>query len=942
MEKMRFSIDFCYVTMYNVSNIFPRSDNVKKSNDKFRTLARELTSKLTLDEKLGLITTHNRPVERLGIGEFFIGQEVARGYVGRSDDRYSTVFPQPIGLASTFDRELMSEIGTITANECRAYYNIDKKGGLCVWGPTVDMERDSRWGRNEEAYGEDVFLTGELTAAFTETMAGDNGEYLKTIPTLKHFCANNNEHERLKSNSFMPLRLKYEYFYQAFRNAIVNGGAKSVMSAYNEVNGVPALCNTELQSILKDEWGLWFAVTDGGDFGQTVTAHRYTSSHAEAYAESITAGCDTMTDIGSLVSKAAKNALDRGLISEADIDRAVENVLYARAKLGQFSDDCPYDSITTDIVNTEQSEDVDLRAAREQVVLLKNDGILPLKKAHGKIAVLGPAANENLRDWYTGTFRSPVSIAEGIRREFAGREIVHDSLWDIVAIKAPNGKYLSVHEDGTVHADAEAVTDSERFELQDWGENWKNLFSVKYQGYVTSDGALHLNGRTIFDWFTRETFNFYDTDGGVLIEEYLHRERLSCTDGKLTFVKERAVVQENIFVIETLSSGRERAEKAAAESDVVIYCTGNYPTQVAKECFDRSTLRLNVQEGMAEHIFGICPSVVMVLVSSYPYSVCRENELLPAVLYTTHAGAQLGTAVAETLSGRNNPSAKLPETWYRSDNDLPDIMSYDIEKSGTTYMYFKGTPLYPFGYGLSYSTFEYSGFSVTDSSGKLTARLTVRNTSDADGTEIVQIYYTLKASAVRRADKKLCGFERVSLKAGESREILIDIPEYILRIYDTRSGRMLVEDGDYTFYAAASSADIRSECECRVSGEMVGNRPCCFEAQSFDDYNNVIISFSRRLRRHYVTVRGWDAWVKYSGVDLTGRTELVMSISSCVSDEKVRCKVGGHEFEVPVSASDGYDDFAEYTAKLPDGLSGVHDLALSLGEGVSVLDISLR
>ena len=916
---------------------------MEKANDKFRQLAHELTSKLTLDEKLGLITTHNMPVERLGIGEFFIGHEVARGYVGRSEDRFSTVFPQPIGLASTFDRELMAEIGGIAANECRAYYNIDRKGGLCVWGPTVDMERDSRWGRTEEAYGEDVYLAGEMTAAYTKALAGDNGTYLKTVPTLKHFCANNNEHHRMSSNSFMPLRLKYEYYYAAFRNAIENGGAKSVMSAYNEINGIPAMCDPELRSVLKEQWGLWFVVTDGGDFGQTVTAHRYTDSHAEVYAESVKSGCDTMTDCNPLVVRAARNALQRGLITEAEIDESVENVLYARVKLGQFTDDCPYDNIPTNIVNSPASEEVNLRAAREQVVLLKNDGILPLKDSHGKIAVVGPLADENLRDWYTGVFRNAISVKDGMKAEFSDSEIVHDSLWDIVAVKAANGRYLSVHEDGTVTADADSVTESEMFELQNWGENWQNLFSVKYKRYLTSEGGtLHLNNRTIYDWFTRETFNLHEYGGNTIVEEYLGRERL-CLDGdKLTFTKERAVTDSVSFVFETVSSGRGRAEKIAEDCETVIYCVGNYPTQVAKECHDRKTLRLNIQEGMAEHLYSVNPGTVMVIISSYPYSICRENELLPAILYTTHAGAQLGRAVAETIRGRNNPSAKLPMTWYRSEHDLPDIMDYDIEKAGTTYMYFRGTPLYPFGFGLSYSTFKYSGFSVESNDGALTAYITVKNTSSTDGTEVVQIYHTVKNSAVSRPKRKLCGFARVELSAGESRTVSIGIPRHILEIYDSRTGRMIVESGVYSFAAAASSADIRLECELDVRGDSIGIRPARFEAQSFDDYNNIIIDFSRRYMKNYIVVRGWDAFASYSGVDLSGKTELTVTVSAFLNDGTVIVEIGEHRLEMPVFASDGFDDFSEYTLILPEGLGSNESVKLSLGEGMSVMEISVK
>lgn len=230
--------------------------------DKFTERAEKLVSEMTEDEKLGLLSTHHNAIERLGLGEFFIGTEVARGYVGREKERISTVFPQPVGLASTFDRELLERLGEIAGREARAYYNRDKRGGLCLWGPTVDMVRDPRWGRTEEAYGEDVMLAGTLSASYTKGMAGEQDGYCMTVPTLKHFCANNNEEDRGSCNAQIPLNLKYEYYYAAFELPIRFGGARSLMAAYNEINGLPAIMNPELNSLLKKEWGLWFVVSD--------------------------------------------------------------------------------------------------------------------------------------------------------------------------------------------------------------------------------------------------------------------------------------------------------------------------------------------------------------------------------------------------------------------------------------------------------------------------------------------------------------------------------------------------------------------------------------------------------------------------------------------------------------------------------------------------------
>ena len=913
-------------------------------NDKFYELAGELVEKLTLSEKLSLLSTHHHAVPRLNMGEFYIGTEVARGFVGRDDEHYSTVFPQPIGMASTFDTELMSELGEIAGNECRAYYNEKKTSNLCVWGPTVDMERDPRWGRTEEAYGEDVFLAGEMTAAYTKSMAADNGTYLKTIPTLKHFCANNNELHRSSCNSVVPLRLKYEYYYAAFRNAIVNGGAKSIMTAYNEVNGIPALCNPEVQSILKDKWGLWFAVTDGEDFSQTVKAHKYCSSYSEALADAIKAGCDTMTDLDSTVHVAAEKALEKGLLTEEEIDASLRNTLYARFKLGQFADDCPYDSINKSIVDCDTSREVNLRAACEQMVLLKNDGLLPLKDPKGKLAVCGPLADENLRDWYTGTFRDAVSVKAGFEKEFPECEIISDSLWDIVSIKASNGKYLSVKEDGSIAADADTVSGSELFELQDWGENWINFFSVKYKRYADDlDGSLRLNNRTIFDWFTHETFNLKETENGIIIEEYLGHNRLTCgNDGELSYTGEKAVSDAVLFTVETVSRGEERAKKLASECSAVIYCTGNYPVQVAKECFDRESLKLNVQEGMAEKLHAANSNTVMLLISSYPYSICSENEKLPTVLWSSHAGAHLGTAAARTISGKNNPAARLPLTWYRSEHDLPDIMNYDIENGGTTYMYFKGKPLYPFGYGLSYSAFEYSGLTLSENAdGGVSAELSVKNISDTDGDEVVQLYFTVKDSEVTRPIKKLCGFARVHIGAGETRTVRLEVPEHILRIYDIHSGKMIVEDSSYTFFAGASSQDIRLTAELHISGEKISLRGDSFEAQSFDKSNNLGISYSRKAAQHYIVPNGWDAFAVYGGVNFSGKTSVTLKVSAFVGDCEAELSAGDISFKMSIPSSDGKDDIGSFTAPLPHGLPDTGELRITLPGGLMLLEISL-
>ncbi len=914
-----------------------------QKKDDLRKKAEKLVGKMTTEEKIHMLTTHQHAVERLGIGEFYIGCEAARGYVGREPEKYSTVFPQPVGLAGTFDKELMWLLGGVAGREFRAYYNEEKKGGLCVWGPTVDMERDPRWGRTEEAYGEDVFLAGEMTRAYTLGLAGNDDTYLMTIPTLKRFCANNNEATRIDCNVFMPPRLKYEYYYAAFMNAIKFGGAKSVMACYNSINGVPGMLNRDLQTVLKEKWGMWFTVTDGGDFAQTVTAHRYCRDHSETLAEALKAGCDIMTDSDDLVVKSAEKALKDGLITEKDIDRSVQNTIYARMMLGQFDENCPYNDISKNIIDNEESREVNLRAAREQIVLLKNNGILPLKEKPKRIAVVGPLADENLRDWYTGYFRDKVSILKGIKKEFPGVQITHDTLWDRIIIKASNGKYLKIHDDGIVYADA-TKSKADVFELQDWGENWCNFFSVKHKKYLRlDDGKLKLHNHTVYDWFTRETFNLFYGYDNIAIEDYqFHQKMTADREGNITFVKRRALMPENNFDIVNVSFGETRAEELAEKCDLVIYCTGNHPVQTAKECYDRKTLELNVQSDMADVLYNSNKNTLMVLVSSYPYAIEHENAILPAIIYTSHAGAHLGTAVAETLTGKNNPAGRLAMTWYKSESELPDIEDYDIENAGTTYMYYKGEPLYPFGYGLSYSHFLYGGLRVTHNEFGTAAEVIITNESDIDGEEVVQFYYTVKDSAVSRPIRKLCGFERVHVESLISKKVIVEIPEHILQIFDTHSGEMLTESGTYIFGAGGSSGDIQVTAEVKINGDTITPRKDKFEAQMFDEHSDIRIDYAKDIEKYYIISSGWSAKAVYNDIDFSGKKELVITAGCITGKGKLTIKLGDNALEAEITPSCSYSDTGEYKFALQENIPADTPLTLNISENVFVYDIAVK
>ena len=334
-------------------------------------------------------------------------------------------------------------------------------------------------------------------------------------------------------------------------------------------------------------------------------------------------------------------------------------------------------------------------------------------------------------------------------------------------------------------------------------------------------------------------------------------------------------------------------------------------------------------------------NTVMVVISSYPYSICNENEKVPAIIYTTHAGQHLGTAVSEAVFGKLNPAGRLPLTWYKSENDLPDIMEYDIEKGETTYMYFKGEPLYPFGYGLSYTEFEYSDFKVEKTADGIFGKVNVKNVGETDGDEVVEIYYTVKNSAVTRPDVKLCGFERVFIKAGETKEVSVKIPEHILRFFDVRTKTMQIEKGEYTFYVGASCKDLRGECSLFIDGYTVKNRSDSFDADSYEACDNVKILFSKNLERNYVRCLGWGGNVTYGGVSVRDKNKLVVTAQSTVKQANMDIFFDDEKVSVSINPSDALDDFYEYEIDIPQNTADVCAVKIRLEGDCAMLDLKL-
>jgi len=790
------------------------------------TRVSDLISRMRPEEKLGFLPARQKAVPRLGVDAYNVGGEgahgllVRRGYEQRPSGE-STVFPQPIGLSCTWDKDLMRRVGTVIGDEARVWYK--KDGGshwLTLWFPTIDMERDPRWGRTEEAYGEDPFLAGQLAAALIRGVRGDDPYYVKATCAPKHFFGNNTEKNRLSSSTDISERVKHEYYLRVFKYAFTEGGALSLMTAYNEINGVPCIVIPEILSVVKGEWGCeGFIVCDGDDLIQTVTHHHYCETSAEAVALALKAGVDCFPDqVDEKVEAAATEAYSKGLFTDEELDRALTNIMRIRFRLGQFDPPglCPYDAIPEDRLCCEEHSAIALEAAKKGVVLLKNDGILPLDPAGcGNVLVLGDLAESNMADWYSG--RPPHTIAplDAIRAALPAGAVNTVRTHDTCAIfNDREGGWLRVGGDGAVTFDGSAETRSV-FEEIDWGFGSVSYLDLKTGKYlnVSADCSLGCTASDVWGWFTMELF-FRDEDTGRFVphggtfNDRFNDEEKGIIDSLLRDLRR-----------ETLSDGITQAVNAASKADTVLLVLGNHPLINGREGFDRPDIAFPRRwTGLIGRLYEVNRNIILTLIAGYPYAFPEEEKLIRAAIYTAHGEQYAGAAVADTLFGGNNPAGRLSMTWYKSAADLPDIDDYDIINNPRTYMYFEKPVQYPFGHGLSYTEFDYTGLSISREAGGYTVSCCVRNTGARAGEEVAQLYATPEGVPVKAPIRRLCGFERLRLEPGEAASVLFRIPDDELRLYDEKTGAFSLTADRVRFSAGASSDDIRAELTTYTRG----------------------------------------------------------------------------------------------------------------------------
>jgi beta-glucosidase len=831
----------------------------------------DLVSRLTLDEKVKQMLYNAPAIPRLGIPEYNWWGEALHG-VARAGK--ATVFPQSIGLAATWDSDMMLRVAMVISDEARAkHHEAARKGrrgiyeGLSFWSPNINIFRDPRWGRGMETYGEDPYLTGRLGVQFVKGMQGNDPKYLKTISTPKHFAVHSGpEPDRHVFDAAVDERDLRETYLPAFRATVVEANAQSVMCAYNRFRGEPCCGSSELlQRILRDEWGFsGYVVSDCWAIMDFYTTHKVDQTAPQAAARALIAG----TDLNCGVTYDSLGvAVKEGLVSEELVDVAVSRLFRARFRLGLFDSPAlvPYANIPIGNNDSRQHQQLAVEAARKSIVLLKNDGsLLPLRKSLKTIAVIGPNADDVdlLLGNYNGLPSNPVTPLAGIKQGApAGTKVLYARgcpvaenilQYDVVpasmlftqrsGARKPGmtGEYFNNNRlEGKPF-----ITRTDPSINFNWWEDPPvrgmrvDSFSIRWKGFLIPpvDGQYGLGVRAyggarmwladslLFDASDRHSVmtqsNTVTLKAGVAYAV--------CVE----FWDRRADASVQLVWSPPSLNLREEALAAAASADVVVMMMGLSPRLEGEEMTvdvpgfkggDRVDLGLpRVQEELIQAVTAVGKPVVLVLLSGCAVAVNWEAEHIPAIIEAWYPGQAAGTALADVLFGSYNPAGRLPVTFYKSADQIPPFSNYTME--GKTYRYFKGEPLFPFGHGLSYTTFAYSNLRLPSSvqSGESAAvSVDVKNTGSRSGEEVVQLYVAQRDASAPVPIRSLQGFRRVQLKAGETRSVSFTLTPRQLSLIDSGLKRV-VEPGTIEISVGGKQPGFNGTADSHTSGVLTG------------------------------------------------------------------------------------------------------------------------
>jgi beta-glucosidase len=830
----------------------------------FETRVNDLVGRMTLEEKVQQMKDVAPAIDRLGIPAYNWWNEALHG-VARAG--LATVFPQAIGMAATWDDSLIFKTATVVSDEARAKYHEairndshQRYQGLTFWSPNINIFRDPRWGRGQETYGEDPFLTGKLAVQFIRGLQGDDPKYFKTVATVKHYAVHSGpEPLRHAFDAVVSERDLRETYLPHFEMGIREGGAYSLMCAYNRIDG-KAACGSDmlLKDILRTEWHFpGYVVSDCGAIDDIYLRHKVAPTAAAAAALAVKTGTDL--DCGRVYPNLV-DAVKQGLITEAEIDVSLKRLFLARFKLGMFDspDKVKWSKIPYSTVDQQANRDLATKVARESMVLLKNQGsVLPLKKNLGTIAVIGPNSDQwrMLLGNYNGEPADAITPLRGIRDAVPKSTRV---LYARGADLADGFPVLDVVQqnvlrtpDGESGLRAEYFTSREMngsplFTRTDAGvdANWTDKaprpdmdadnFGVRWSGTITPPTTgmyrLGLIGTVKFELFLDDSLivrsNYPTHDGEFPDPRLAQTDPIRLEGGHAYRIRVNARESYGDARLQMVWAGPHEtleadAESIAKQADAVVMFLGltarlegeEMPVKIPGfQGGDRTSVDLpEPQEHLLERIASLGKPTVLVLLNGSALAVNWAQAHVPAIVDAWYPGQAAGTAIADVLFGNYNPGGRLPVTFYKSTNDLPAFENYAM--TGRTYRFFKGTPLYPFGHGLSYTTFAYknlrTGSDQMRAADTLTVRVDVTNTGKIAGDEVVQLYAKHIGSKVERANKDLRGFQRVSLRPGETKTVTLRVPAQSLAYWNASTHSWTLEPDRVELQVGASSTDIR-------------------------------------------------------------------------------------------------------------------------------------
>lgn len=887
------------------------------STSRANSSPRALLSQLTREEKTAMLHQHSPAVDRVGLAAFRTGTE---GLHGLSWLGTATVFPQPVGLAASWDPALLEQVAQAIAAEVRAKNAEDDTVSLNVWAPVVNTLRHPLWGRTEEGYSEDPDLTAALATGFCRGLRG-TGAVWTTVPTLKHFLAYGNETDRAVTSSHLPPQALREYELPAFRGPLAAGVVGAVMPSYNLVNGRPSHVSAELLDELRDYAPQSIAVvSDAQAPSNLVDGERHFPDHVTSHAAALAAGVDSFTDNGEDAAPTftrLTTALDTGLVSEAVVDRAVLRMLELRERTGEFSGELP-EAAPRPIDHPAHRTLARTTAARG-VVLLTNDGALPLGSPE-RIAVVGAYADHAAQDWYSGTPPYQSTLADAVAERYPDAEVVRADGADRVALfSRSQSRYLATGDQGFVEASGLAPEGAALWDVTDWGDGVLSIRSATSKLLLTSAPytLIRAVAPRIGGWVAQETFRMHDRGDGTVSLEHIGSGRwLRVQRGTGLLVADGFPDTAERFDRTVIRSAATAIAEVSKDADVTIVAVGNDPHIAGRETEDRPGLALPASARAALEVAAAhSRSTVLAIVSSYPYAIEEEALVADAVVWSSHAGQELGHGLVDVLSGDVAPSGRLAQTWWRAAADAGDLFEYDVVGAGMTYRYADAEPLFALGHGLSYATVAYEGIRLSEASidapeptvvheparhgsdprraHDLVATVSVRNTGDRPVDELVAVWALAPALPVPAPRRRLAGWTRVTLAAGEAADVELAIPHGIFAVWDAAAtaadgartstpGAFVVQGAQYILATGPSVADLPQSARLVVTAPAAPLRPRgAVATHGFHAAQAVVTSDRSRTHGHSIELApdAEEGWARFDRVDLGGAMSATVTVA---------------------------------------------------------------